>query len=174
MEIRCMSRWRRDFARVGYYIMMFLTTFFTLTLTSCRCDRQSDGPLFLNSRTLDGRSIEWGPETEFLIVNFWASWCAPCVAETPSLFRLVAENHNRINLISISEDESEKSLRKFLSLYPNSSAPGIFLLYDQDRKLSESMDVHQFPESFIYSRDLKLLKKVVGAVDWAQLDFTGR
>jgi thiol-disulfide isomerase/thioredoxin len=57
---------------------------------------------------------------KFVIVNFWASWCVPCRTELPSLERLAAHNHARLEVIAVSVDASPADAwRAFGNHYPH-------------------------------------------------------
>lgn len=116
--------------------------------------------------TIDGRSVAWtADDTKVIIVNFWATWCGPCIQETPSLLKIAAADKS-IRLISISEDDSVKDLKKFLNLYPSSQAANIFVIHDEDRRLAKSMGVTTYPTSYVYSKNFRNGQAINGAVDW--------
>jgi len=155
-------------ARVMIKILLSIIILIELNACSCRREKSANlaHDLIVASRTLEDRAIEL-PPSRYVIVNFWASWCGPCIQETPSLMRLAKENPDLVSLIAISEDESLKDLKKFLRLYPMVKAPNIFITHDLDRRLALGFGVKKFPETFVFNRDFKLLKKVDGAVEWS-------
>ncbi|MGZ3690144.1 MAG: TlpA family protein disulfide reductase, partial [Pseudobdellovibrio sp.] len=57
-------------------------------------------------------------ESEFLIINFWASWCPPCIEETPSLIKF-SKTHPEFKLIAISQDDTLNDIQNFTKLFPN-------------------------------------------------------
>ncbi|MGE4132044.1 MAG: TlpA family protein disulfide reductase [Bdellovibrionales bacterium] len=130
-----------------------------------KAQRSSPIEILRAARTLTDQSVGLSDPAPLTIVNFWATWCGPCIQETPSLFKLVTSRPD-LRLISVSEDSSLKDLKKFLSLYPNSHHERIKLVYDEDRSLSLAYGVTTFPTSFILDRNLKIIHKVNGAIDW--------
>jgi peroxiredoxin len=98
-----------------------------------------------------------------LIVNFWASWCAPCVYEAPSLNKLARElGPKGLVVLGISQDESEQGYRKFIDKFQIS-----FLTARQhDETIKHSYGTIQIPESYVIGPDGKILEKVVSDVDW--------
>src|SRR4051794_29873206 len=53
-------------------------------------------------------------DNQFVIINFWASWCAPCVKEFPSLKRLVEKMDGKITVLAVSNDNQFADLESFL------------------------------------------------------------
>jgi thiol-disulfide isomerase/thioredoxin len=119
---------------------------------------------------LDGRTFALPAQARFVVVNFWATWCPPCIEETPSLLRLAAERPDAMVLVTVSEDDSVADVRKFIGLFPNARRPNIYLLHDRDRALAERWAIRQFPETLIFDRGFALKKKVAGAIDWGAQD----
>lgn len=107
------------------------------------------------------------------IVNFWASWCGPCVEEFPSMIRLIKAMNGQVKLVAISGDESEDEMKIFLKSFPETENPNITVIWDKESKLSQSYNVDRLPESFIVGKDGKLVKKVVGSIDWGNKDSQG-
>jgi thiol-disulfide isomerase/thioredoxin len=101
-----------------------------------------------------------------IIINFWASWCTPCLEEIPSLHKLVATFAGKIHLIAVSGDSSIEEMRIFLKSYPELTNKNISIVWDKDKELMKLYRVNRLPESFILSSDKKLVKKVVGSIDW--------
>ncbi len=103
---------------------------------------------------------------KILIVNFWASWCEPCVEEVPSLMSLVKQLDGQVELIAISGDSDKAEIMSFLKSFPGLQGAHITLLWDQDKSLVKNFGIERLPETFIVGRDGKLVKKVVGSVRW--------
>jgi cytochrome c biogenesis protein CcmG/thiol:disulfide interchange protein DsbE len=105
-----------------------------------------------------------------LIVNFWASWCEPCVEEVPSLIALIKKLDGKVELIAVSGDSDKVEIESFLKSFPELRGPHISILWDQDKSIVQNYGVERLPETFIVGPDLKLIKKVVGSVHWDQPD----
>lgn len=101
-----------------------------------------------------------------VIVNFWASWCAPCVEEVPSLIKLINKYNGKVKLLAISGDSSKQDIEIFLKSFPGLKAENITVVWDENRSLMKMFSIARLPESYIFSQDLKLQKKVVGTIDW--------
>lgn len=109
------------------------------------------------------------------IVNFWASWCGPCLLEIPSMAALARKRPNDLEVIAISCDSVEKDFLRALSLFPDFTGSGTRIVFDPDKRLMRAYGVTGFPESFIVSPDGRLIKKIIGPLDWTNLpaDFFG-
>ena len=97
------------------------------------------------------------------IVNFWATWCAPCIEEMPSLNRLAERYADKgLLILGVSLDEDPDAYRDFLA----KNHISFLTLRDPSHNTSERYGTFKLPESYIISRDGRLLNKVIGAADW--------
>ena len=108
-------------------------------------------------------------EGEVVVLNFWASWCGPCLEEVPSLVQLV-ESDAHVRLIAVSQDSNLEDIESFLKAFPGMRNPQIDILWDQDRSLADRFHAEKLPESYVFNRSGKLAKKVVGSIDWSSAD----
>jgi len=97
------------------------------------------------------------------IVNFWASWCSPCVQEIPSLNRLRDKvKHIPLELISINYAEDAQTIKEFMHkvdvLYP--------VLLDSTGQISARWKVVAFPSTYIIGADGKIHQAVNAAIQW--------
>ena len=103
---------------------------------------------------------------EIVVINFWASWCGPCVQEVPSLLKLMKEYQGKIRLIAISEDSSVEDIQVFLKSFPDFKNVQTNIFWDEKHEFMKMFDVKALPESYVADKDLKLVKKLTGALDW--------
>ncbi|HEX4179882.1 MAG TPA: TlpA disulfide reductase family protein [Caulobacteraceae bacterium] len=100
-----------------------------------------------------------------LVVNLWATWCAPCVREMPTLAKLQAAYNGRIVVapISVDKDELRDRARAFIADH----AP---LVFYQDPKLALPFALtppaEGFPTTILYGRDGKERARLSGPADW--------
>jgi cytochrome c biogenesis protein CcmG/thiol:disulfide interchange protein DsbE len=99
-----------------------------------------------------------------VVVNFWASWCAPCVAEHPLLIRLVKETG--VALIGINHKDTAINARRFLGRYGNPfAAVGV----DGDGRAAIEWGVYGMPETFVLDGQGRIVYKHVGPISAASL-----
>ena len=97
------------------------------------------------------------------VVNFWASWCPPCVQEIPSLNRLREKMQgHKFELISINYAEGPEKIRAFLQQV-NVEFP---VLIDPNGKVSQQWNVIGFPSTFVIGPDGKIHYGVNAAIHW--------
>ena len=102
-----------------------------------------------------------------VVLNFWASWCPPCVEEAPSMNRLqqrIAPRGGTILGVSIDEDPDAyaKFLKDFSVPFPTGREPS--------RKLMHDYGTQMIPETYIIDRHGKLARKVIGPQQWDSAD----
>jgi cytochrome c biogenesis protein CcmG/thiol:disulfide interchange protein DsbE len=104
---------------------------------------------------------------QLVVLNFWATWCPPCVEETPSLNRLQNYIKNRGALVlGISVDEDAAAYEKFLK-DQNITFP---TYRDSTTKSAANYGTTIYPETYIIDRHGKIARKFVGAQQWDSPD----
>lgn len=104
-----------------------------------------------------------------VIVNFWASWCNPCVEEFPSMIKLVESLGGDVIVLAVSTDDEEKDIHAFMKAF-GLPRPGFEVLWDKNKSVMNTYGVNKIPESFLIGRDGKLVRKVLGIENWASPD----
>jgi peroxiredoxin len=98
-----------------------------------------------------------------VVVNFWATWCPPCIEETPSLKRFAEEMQSEgVKVIGVSVDQDEAALRKFVA-ETQLSFP---IARDPDAAVALRYGTFKFPETYIVDSEGKIAKKLIGAINW--------
>lgn len=132
---------------------------------------ESEGLPHFEGKDLAGKPFKLTEvKDQVVIVNFWATWCGPCVEEVPSLISLVEALNGKVRLVAVSADNSRDDIVAFLKAFPKFKNPNITILYDEDRSISRIYGVDRFPESFVANRNLKLVKKIIGGISWYNKD----
>lgn len=116
--------------------------------------------------TLAGKTISTAQlRGKVLIFNFWASWCAPCIEEVPSLVSLVKADPNII-IIAVSGDENKDDILAFLKSFPDFNQPPIYVVHANAKTIMDHFKIDKLPESFIFDSNGKMVKKVTGTINW--------
>lgn len=99
-----------------------------------------------------------------VVLNFWATWCPPCVTEMPSLERLHRSlGPEGLAVVTVSTDEDEEILKEFVARY-GLSLP--VLLDPGGRTAAAAYRTAGFPETFVLDRQGVLLRHYVGPAEW--------
>lgn len=96
-----------------------------------------------------------------VIVNFWATWCPPCVEELPSLLALQREMPN-VKIVAISQDDDPQAYAKFLLDH----GVTLFSLRDPSGRIPHLYGTVKIPESYVIDPHGILRRKFVSAQDW--------
>ena len=127
----------------------------------------------VNFKTLDGKVVNTHQfKGKVVLLNFWASWCAPCIEEFPSMLKLMDRFKGKVVFMAISNDSNKSDIESFINRFKKKykkqiSSPNFILLWDRDLGITqEHFNILKLPETFIISPDLTLPKKVIGATDW--------
>lgn len=132
---------------------------------------ETEGAPNFESKDLSGKTFQLKElQGKVVILNFWASWCAPCIEEVPSLIKLVKEFNGDVQLIAVSGDSSLEDIEIFLKSFPELRNVNIKVVWDEDRSLMRQFQVSRLPESLVLNKEQKLVKKIVGTIDWYNAD----
>lgn len=122
----------------------------------------------LTFTSLDNQSVNFKEfKGKYLIINYWASWCSPCVKEIPELVSFTSKYQDKayvigVNLEDISDVELNNFISKFNINYPN---------FKQDiMKILFNIEVVGFPTTYIIDKDGNLLKTIQGQVSMDDLE----
>ena len=96
-------------------------------------------------------------KNSFTLINFWASWCAPCRIEHPQLMELSKENN--IKILGVNFKDKKINALKFLK---DLGDPYEYLTRDSNGKQSVNFGIYGIPESVLIDNKLTIIKKFVG------------
>ena len=96
-------------------------------------------------------------KNSFTLINFWASWCAPCRIEHPQLMELSKENN--IKILGVNFKDKKINALKFLK---DLGDPYEYLTRDSNGKQSVNFGIYGIPESILIDNKLMIIKKFVG------------
>ncbi len=104
------------------------------------------------------------------LVNLWATWCAPCVKELPTLDKL-AESHvvdGQLGVVAVSQDTSDqKAVTAFLA---GLGVKNLGAFHDASMGLSSALGVQVMPTTILYGSDGKEIWRYVGDLDWTSAE----
>lgn len=109
------------------------------------------------------------------LVNFWATWCAPCREEMPALVKLESKLRDRgFRLVTISADEPEQEADALRFLEQQGVRPPAYIKRARkDEDFIDAIDskwVGALPASFLYDRSGKKTRSFIGEVDMSELE----
>ncbi len=107
-----------------------------------------------------------------VILNFWASWCPPCVAEFPQLLTLAATYPDDVVLLALSSDHDPAMMDRFLARLKReqgakATAPNVVIARDVDNSIILPVyGTARLPETIVIDADGIMREKVSGAIEW--------
>ena len=139
----------------------------TCALSLTACDRGdhptnigSPAPAFTladGTRTVDLAQFRG----HIVILNFWATWCPPCIDELPSLLAMQSRLP-QITVLAISQDEDPDVYRNFLLV----NHVDLLTLRDPSARIPRLYGTKKIPESYVIDRNGILRRKFVSAQNW--------
>ena len=106
---------------------------------------------------------------QIVVLNFWATWCPPCVEETPSLLEMQRRMKDRgVVVLAVSVDADDAAYHRFLKEHN----VDLLTVRDNDQKSNNLYGTFRFPESYVIDRTGVLRRKFIGPVDWNSADIT--
>lgn len=116
-------------------------------------------------RTDEGKTVtarDFGGK--LLLVNFWATWCTPCVQEVPSLDNLERTlGPKGLVVLGVSVDKDRKAYEEFLTRFHVSYLTAM----DPSQVINTRYGTVQFPESYLIDTSGRVVEKIVGEANWS-------
>ncbi|HEY6979429.1 TlpA disulfide reductase family protein [Reyranella sp.] len=101
-----------------------------------------------------------------VLVNFWATWCAPCVSEMPSLDQLQKKmGKDRFVVLPLSLDGPTRA--KVAPFYQNKKLAHLGIFFDKGRKAMQALGVSVLPTSILIDATGRELGRIEGEADWS-------
>lgn len=109
-------------------------------------------------------------EGKVVLLNFWASWCPPCIKEFPILLDIAEQYPDNVVFIALSSDLTEDKMHWFLKklkdTQPNMKNENVYIGFDEDQDITQTIYKSlKLPETFIIAPDQTIAQKFIGA-DW--------
>ena len=98
-----------------------------------------------------------------LVLNFWATWCPPCIEEMPSLDEFQKRlADSGVVVLGVSVDKSERAYRGFL----RKAGVSFLTARDPEANISAEYGTFKYPETYVINSKGKVLQKHIGARNW--------
>lgn len=131
------------------------------------CDRGSHPPLVGNAAP--GFTIRDGSRTvsldqyrgKVVLLNFWASWCAPCIEEIPSLEQLHT-SLPQVAILAVATDQDTDAYKQWIAQHPLKFEN----VLDPAQHATAAFPTDGVPETYVLDRQGRVLRKFVGPQDW--------
>ena len=120
----------------------------------------------INFINIDNETVNLNKfENSLIIINFWATWCSPCIEEMPSLNRLQANpvfNNLQIIPINVGRDNAEKSKNFFKKL----KIDNLEIYFDKDVELANKFLLRGLPTTVFINKEGEEFARVIGFVNF--------
>ena len=146
------------------FVFLFVIGIFYISLTR---DTNYNTSSLVNKETPEFKIISFDDSNYFTrddikknnytLINFWASWCAPCRVEHPILMKL--SQTKNLMILGINFKDKEPQAKTFLSELGN---PYDLLAKDKNGKHSVKFGIYGIPESILINKELLIIQKFVG------------
>lgn len=101
-----------------------------------------------------------------VVLNFWATWCPPCVEEMPSLVALQKQLGDQVVIVAVSTDVDEKAYQQFI----RDHHIDLVTVRDAANKSNALYGTYRFPETYIIDKEGKIRRKFIGPAEWTSPD----
>lgn len=111
-----------------------------------------------------------------IVLNFWASWCTPCVAEFPQLLELAAAFPDKMVLLAISADHDPQAMQRFIATLEKNhgtqlNAKNVIITRDSDKSVTRDIfQTVRLPETILIDADFVMREKIAGITEWTGPD----
>ena len=141
-----------------------------LTVTSCNPGGHpprigNEAPNFTitdSQRTVELDKLRGRP----VLLNFWATWCPPCIEEMPSLVQLQKQMGDKVTILAVSEDADDAAYKQFI----RDHGVDLLTVREGSQKTSSGYGTFRYPETYVIDRNGKILRKFIGATNWTSPD----
>lgn len=113
--------------------------------------------------TLDNKKGKLSQHKDRIVVlHFWATWCAPCLVEFPTLIDL-AKNKDNITVLAIAVKDQKEDIERFLIKTGKNIPENMIIAQDKNKKISEKLfGTFKLPETYVITGGNTISEKVVG------------
>ena len=105
-----------------------------------------------------------------IILNFWATWCAPCKEEMPSL-DLLQKNKNLDNLIIFPINVGQENIEKASNFFKDLKIKNLDLYFDSQVTLAKKFGLRGIPTSILFNKDGLEFARIIGSINFENEEF---
>ena len=107
---------------------------------------------------------------KLILLNFWATWCAPCKEEMPSLDNLQS-NSNLNNLKIFPINIGQENLKKSQKFFKELNVKNLKIYFDNPVSLSKELSLRGIPTTIIFNKNGQEFARIIGSIDFLDKDF---
>ena len=130
--------------------------------------KKYDGLTFLDGKNAELNLDEYGGK--LILLNFWATWCAPCKEEMPSL-DLLQSNEDLDNLKIFPINVGKDNLNKASSFFNNLKIRNLNLYFDNPQTLAKKLSLRGIPTTILFNKKGDEFARIVGSIDFSDQKF---
>jgi thiol-disulfide isomerase/thioredoxin len=123
---------------------------------------------FLNSK---GKLIKLSDyKSNLVILNFWATWCAPCKDEMPSLDALKM-NSSLSNLKIFPINVGKENVKKSKKFFEDLNIKNLDIYFDNNSTLAKNFSLRGIPTSLLFNKEGEEFARIIGSIDFSEKEF---
>ena len=122
----------------------------------------------LNTKAITLSSLK----NKVVLINFWATWCAPCVKELPSLNKLAEYYPKNLVILAVSNEQTD-NIKNFLMAFPQFNDNFIPANVGKEQ-MQATFSIQAVPETYVLNKKGKLVEKIIGPRQWDSLEWRNK
>lgn len=115
-----------------------------------------------------------------VVLHFWASWCAPCIAEFPVLLEKIHNAHGNLALVAVSIDDDRSAMDSFITrlqkqMGGNGEDTHVYWVWDEKKDISlKTFSTADVPETILIDSRRRMIDKIAGNPGWLKIEQAAR
>jgi len=125
-------------------------------------------------KTLEGEVVDLlASKEKFLVIHFWATWCAPCEAEFPEFLKLAKKYTKNFKFYLVAVNDDIAKVKRYIKRYDSYiSQDNIIVLADNASDYYNKFGTAKVPETYVFNAHTsKLVRKYTGPQDWGRATY---
>ena len=107
---------------------------------------------------------------KLVLLNFWATWCAPCKEEMPSLDALKV-NPNFDNIVIFPVNMGKDDLKKSEKFFSDLNIQNLSIYFDNSATLAKDLSLRGLPTTIFFNKESKEFARIIGSIDFSNQEF---